>query len=275
MSPEQRRVIGKDRSLADWAAEAVPAGVVGSVLVQTVRDAGETPEFLALAASSPLVLGVVGWVDLDAGPDSVAAQVDGVRRLPGAERLVGLRDQSADRPESDWALSPAARALFDACGEADLVVDLLLRPDQVPAAIEAVRRHAGTRFVLDHLGNTDFDTVAPQAWRDSVEELAACPAVALKVSALAARAARPRDVRRGLPAHLRAALETFGPSRLMFGSDWPVSQMTMSYAEVVDTLESALRELEVHDPGARDDLWGGTAIRWYGLAVSPQVTARA
>ncbi|WP_193665693.1 amidohydrolase family protein [Nocardioides kribbensis] len=262
MSPAQRQVIGRDRLLADYEAEAAAAGVSGSVLVQTVRDPRETPEFLALAADSPLVLGVVGWVDLDAGPQQVAAQVEALRVLPGAERLVGVRDQSADRPDPAWALSPEAGALFAACGAADLVVDLLLRPDQVPAATVAVERHPETRFVLDHLGNVDLDTTSTDAWGASLERLAASSHVGVKLSAVAARAVDPDDVRRRLPGVVATAVELFGAGRVLFGSDWPVSQMSLSYAEVVEVTSLALEELGDDD---RRAVWADTATAWYGL----------
>ena len=51
----------------------------------------------------------------------------------------------------------------------------------------------------------------------------------------------------------------------MFGSDWPVSSMSMTYAEVVDAVEDALGRV----PGASDDdrraVWGATAVEWYSL----------
>ncbi|KRF26076.1 amidohydrolase [Phycicoccus sp. Soil803] len=265
MTAEQDARIGHDQLLPDWAAAAVPCGVQGSVLVQTVRDPSETVEFLEVAARVPLVRGVVGWVDLDRGPGDVASQVQALTRLPGADRLVGVRDQSADRPEADWADGAAAAALFEACGAAGLVVDLLLRPDQWPAAARAVARHSQTRFVLDHFGNVDFAASSADRWQAGVGGFSSSPNVALKLSGVAARASDPEVVRRLLPRFVGAALDAFGRDRLMFGSDWPVSSMSMTYAEVVDTVEDALDRV----PGASDDdrraVWGATAVAWYAL----------
>ncbi|MGB3762934.1 MAG: amidohydrolase family protein [Ornithinimicrobium sp.] len=262
MTPQQRVHIGHDRLLPQFEAEAVPAGVSGSVLVQTVRDHRETPEFLDLATRSPLVLGVVGWVDLDAGAPTIAPQVEAARGLPGAERLVGLRDQSADRPDPAWALTPEADALFSACGSAGLVVDLLLRPDQVPSAAEAARRHPGTRFVLDHLGNVDLDATTPSAGGRALAGIAGCSNVAVKLSAVAARAKDPATVRRLLPPLVNVVVDIFGARRVLFGSDWPVSQMSMSYPDVLEVVANAVAGLSAADQQA---VWSGTAVEWYRL----------
>lgn len=266
MTPEQDALIGHDQLVGDYVEAAMGSGIVGSVLVQTVRDPAETGEFLQLAAATPLVRGVVGWVDLDLGPQRVAPQVEAVTRLAGAERLVGLRDQSADRPAPDWAAGAAADALFAACGDEGLVVDLLLRPDQWPAAAAAVARHPGTRFVLDHLGNVDFRTSTPARWQSDLAGFAAAPNIALKLSAVAARADSPAAVRRQLPGFVEAALDAFGSDRVMFGSDWPVSSMSMTYAEVVSAVDEAMGAVPGVSEQDEQAVWGGTAQRWYRLA---------
>ncbi|HEX8132132.1 MAG TPA: amidohydrolase family protein, partial [Actinomycetes bacterium] len=75
----------------DLDAAAGPHGIDQTVLVQTVSSAEETEEFLAVAATSARVAGVVGWVDL-ADPD-LPATLAALRARPGGEALVGVRHQ--------------------------------------------------------------------------------------------------------------------------------------------------------------------------------------
>ena len=106
---------------------------------------------------------------------------------------------------------------------------------------------------------------AADRWQAGVGGFSSSPNVALKLSGVAARASDPEVVRRLLPRFVGAALDAFGRDRLMFGSDWPVSSMSMTYAEVVDAVEDALDRV----PGASDDdrraVWGATAVAWYAL----------
>jgi L-fuconolactonase len=76
--------------------------------------------------------------------------------------------------------------------------------------------------------------------------LAAEPNIAGKLSGLQTIAS-PRWSYEELAPYLDIALEAFGPSRLMFGSDWPVSSQAAPYAgvcEVALTACSALSDQE-------------------------------
>ena len=78
-------------------------GVDRTVLVQTISSLGETREFLATAAASEFIAGVVGWVDLTA-PD-LAEQLAALRAGPGGAKLVGIRHQVHDEADPEWLAS--------------------------------------------------------------------------------------------------------------------------------------------------------------------------
>lgn len=88
-----RRTFAED----DLRAETDAAGVTATVLVQTVTVAEETPEMLAVAHGSGTVAGVVGWTDLTA--PGVADALAVLVRLPGGDRLVGIRHQVQSEPD--------------------------------------------------------------------------------------------------------------------------------------------------------------------------------
>jgi L-fuconolactonase len=255
--------IRRNYTLADLAGPARAAGVEATVLVQTVLDPAETPEFLALAArsTSPRVAGVVGWVDLTR-PD-VADALAGLATAEGGDRLVGIRHQVQGEADPRWLCRPDVRRGLRAVGAAGLAYDLLTLPHQLPAAVETARALPEVRFVLDHLAKPPIARGELVPWADDLRALAACPNVAAKLSGLVTEADWTGWTVGQLRPYAQVALDAFGPDRLMFGSDWPVCLLaTSTYGEVVDVARGLTDHL---GPAERADVFAGTATRWYGL----------
>ena len=246
--------------MADLGPVLRSNNVTATVLVQTITVPEETPELLALAAAEPLVAGVVGWVALDA-PD-VAERLAELRSLPGGPALVGIRHQVQQESDPLWLCRPEVRAGLAAVGAAGLAYDLLVTADQLPAAIRTVRALPEVRFVLDHAGNPPTDPVAEVAWRHDVLELARSENVTVKFSGLLTRAYPKPLSAYHLRSWVDALLAGFGPSRMMFGSDWPVCTLSASYDAVYRSAQVATARLSASE---RQDLFAGTAIRFYGL----------
>ncbi|WP_372470586.1 amidohydrolase family protein [Saccharothrix luteola] len=252
--------IRRDFGPVDLRAATERAGVDATVLVQVLPDVAETAEFLALAELSDLVAGVVGWVDLTA-PD-VAEQLDRLRRGPGGDRLVGVRHLVQSEPDPDWLVRPDVLAGLRAVRDAGLAYDLLTRPHQLTAALDAVRAVPDLVFVLDHLSKPDIAGRVLQPWATRLSALAAEPNVVAKVSGLVTEADWSRWTAADLRPYVDVALEAFGPDRLMVGSDWPVCLLAADYDRVFAT---AAELLDSCSAAERDQLFGGTAVRAYRL----------
>ena len=255
--------IRRDFTLADLAPQAKAAGIGRTVLVQVLPCLAETAEFLALAGELDLVAGVVGWVDLTGA--AVAETLAGLRSGPGGAHLAGIRHLVQGEPDPGWLARPDVRRGLRAVSDAGLVYDLLTLPRQLPAAIEAARALPGLTFVLDHLSKPPIASGALQPWATLVRELAALPNVSCKLSGMVTEAGRPGWTVAGLRPYAEVILDAFGPSRVMFGSDWPVCLLAASYAEVV----SAAQELAAGlDQDEQADVFGGTAARVYRLPAA-------
>jgi L-fuconolactonase len=255
--------IRRSYTLADLSGPAGAAGVEATVLVQTVLDPAETPEFLALAAAStsPRVAGVVGWVDLTR-PD-VADRLAALAAAEGGDRLVGLRHQVQGEADPRWLCRPDVRRGLRAVGEAGLAYDLLTRPHQLPAAVETVRALPEVRFVLDHLSKPPIARGELVGWADDLRALAAAPNVAAKLSGLVTEADWTGWTVDQLRPYVEVALDAFGADRLMFGSDWPVCLLAAgSYGDVVDGARALTGHLSAAERAA---VFAGTARRWYRL----------
>ncbi|RTG23879.1 amidohydrolase family protein, partial [Serratia marcescens] len=119
-------------------------------------------------------------------------------------------------------------------------------------------------LVLDHLGKPDIARGA-RHWAQQIRPLAVLPHVACKLSGLITEAPGGRWRAEELLPFFDAALEAFGPQRLMFGSDWPVCLLAGDYRQVVQLCERALATLGAAEQAA---IWGDTAWRIYGLTES-------
>jgi L-fuconolactonase len=260
-------------SIADLAPHAAAAGVVGTVVVQTIIEPGETPELLTLARTHPLVAAVVGWTDLTA--TRVTDGLDGLRKLPGGECLAGIRHPLLTEPDPDWLGRPDVRRGLRALATAGLTFDLVLHPQQLPAAINAAAAIPQLTFVLDHLGNVDVETgQIDDSWAGPFTDLAALPNTVCKLSGILSVPGRrggsaEMDEQEPSVAHLRPyvdfALECFGPTRLMFGSDWPVCTLSASYADVVAAAAALTSELSEPEQAA---IWAGTARSVYRIVTA-------
>jgi L-fuconolactonase len=255
--------IRRDFALADLAPQAKAAGIGRTVLVQVLPSLAETAEFLALAGEPDLVAGVVGWADLTcaAVPETLAA----LRSGPGGARLAGIRHLVQGEPDPGWLARPDVRRGLRAVADAGLVYDLLTLPRQLPAAIEAARALPGLTFVLDHLSKPPIASGALQPWATLVRELAALPNVSCKLSGMVTEAGRPGWTVAGLRPYAEVILDAFGPSRVMFGSDWPVCLLAASYAEVVSAAQELAAGLNQDEQA---DVFGGTAARVYRLPAA-------
>ena len=235
-------------------------GVTATIVVQARQELDETHSLLELAATTPWVAGVVGWVDLTS-PD-VAETIARVRDGDNGDRLVGIRHLVHDEPDPEWLLRDEVLGGLGVVAEAGLVYDLLVRARELPAATEVARRFPGLRLVLDHLAKPSISTQQIEPWASAIGEIASLPNVTCKVSGLVTEADwtawRPAD----LAPYIGTALELFGADRLMWGSDWPVCTLVAGYSEVYDVTTRILSDLVGEELGW---ILGGCAAATYGL----------
>jgi len=234
--------IRRPYTVDDLRAVTEAAGVHATVLVQTVSSDEETAEFLATAVAEPLIAGVVGWVDL-AAPDLA----DRLAFLRSQGPLVGVRHQVESEPDEDWLLRPEIVAGLSTVASAGLTYDLLVRPAQLPAATEVALRLPELRLVLDHAAKPPIAAGEWEPWASGVAALAGRENVVCKVSGLVTEADWPGWEVGHLRRYVDHVLASFGPARLLFGSDWPVCELAASYELVLDTavaLTSGLSDAE-------------------------------
>jgi L-fuconolactonase len=255
-------LLARSYSLDELRPAATACNIDATVVVQTVPLADETPELLELASRDPLVVGVVGWVDLTA-PD-VSEKLAMLRDGPGGSHLVGIRHQVQQESEPDWLARETVRTGLRAVAAHGLAYDLVIRRDQLPSARDAAEAIPELRFILDHGGNPAIELAELEPWSTDVAAFAALANTAVKLSGLVTQAAADWN-----PDHLRPYADhlfaSFGPARVLFGSDWPVCLLRTSYEQVVESAEALTARLSA---GERAAVFGSNAVSWYRLDPS-------
>jgi L-fuconolactonase len=235
-------------------------GVDRTVIVQTWSSLEESYEFLATAARTPFIAGVVAWVDLTNGRagETIAA----LKAAPGGRKLVGIRHQVHDEVDPAWLLRPDVQRGLTAASEAGLAFDLLVRPRELPAAHKTVLRHPEMRFVIDHLAKPPIREGGSPAWEEWMPRMAALPNVYCKLSGLVTEADWRRWTIADLRPYVSRAIGWFGADRMLFGSDWPVCLLAAPYARVFETAMELTEELTT---ARKEAIFGHTAIAAYEL----------
>ncbi|KQY52447.1 amidohydrolase family protein [Lysobacter sp. Root494] len=242
-------------------------GIDGCIAVQARTDEAETDFLLELTRSHDWVAAVIGWVDLRA--EDLDARLE---RWAASPALAGFRHLLQDDPDVSATLADTHFNLgvkrLQAQGH---VYEVLVRgATQLAETRDFCARHDRHWLVLDHLGKPAIGGNEDAEWRNALTSLAAMPHVLCKVSGLVTEVASQSIDEAEVRRYLDVALELFGPSRLLFGSDWPVCLLRASYSGVCRIIEDWTAALS---PDEQSLVWGGNAVRCYGLRLGNKTPA--
>jgi L-fuconolactonase len=242
------------------------AGFDACVAVQARQSIEETRWLLSLADAHPFVVGVVGWVDLQA--DGARAQLE---QAASHRKLVGVRHIVQSEPDDRFLLRPAFCRGISMLQDFDLAYDILIYSRQLPAAVEFAGRFPQQRFVLDHLAKPDIRRGEMREWEARLREIAAHPNVCCKLSGLVTEADWRTWNEGALRPYLDVAFDAFPADRLMIGSDWPVCTVAADYES---TMAIVTDYLSTRTTKEREAILGGTAQRVWRLSAVGAVEGR-
>lgn len=219
----------------------------------------EAKEIAALAASEPIIAGIVPWAPLEDG--DLAAPF--LRELASISYLVkGVRRITQDEPDPDFCLRPGFIRGVSLLPEYGLSCDLCCRSHQLGPTIELVRQAPQTDFILDHIGNPPISTGEYEPWNAQIRELASLPNVVCKVSGVVTNTAGQNWKVEEIRPYVLHVLDCFGEDRVVFGSDWPVVTLASTYRRWYDALQEITLDFSA---GAKRKLWWENGRRFYRL----------
>ena len=223
---------------ADWRALAEPHGIRETIVVEASPWVEDNQWILDLAETEACIVGFVGNLD----PND-AAFADHLVRFAKHPLFRGIRwrgDLVRIDANKDRVLA-GARLL----ATHGLALDLNGPPDILPHAAQLAASVPDLKMVIDHLGASGDPQSLHPDWKQNTRILAKQANVFMKVSALVEQVKceqgrAPRDTAYYLPI-LDHLWETFGPERLIYGSNWPVSDKGASYDVVFNIVDEYFR----------------------------------
>lgn len=254
---DSMKVLRRDFLPAELESLLKAGGLDGCVAVQADQSESETRFLLDLAAGYDFIKCVVGWVDLTA--DNIG---DRLAYWKEERKLVGFRHILQSEPAEKMQEKNFRNGIAKLESNG-FTYDILIYPRHLDAATDLVDSFPHQPFVIDHLAKPDIRSGSMNPWRAQVRELARRPNVMCKLSGMITEADHARWTNEDLKPFMEAALESFGPRRLMFGSDWPVCLLAGDYGRVLSSVETLISRLSSTEQA---DIMGGTACRFYKIA---------
>jgi L-fuconolactonase len=208
-----------------------------------------------LAVSEPRIRGMVAKIAINAGAQT-SADIAEVQKHP---LVRGVRHHF-EHDSLDYCARPEFIAGVRELPAADLSFDICCKHPQLPAVIELVRRCPQTGFILDHAGKPGIRAGLLDPWREHIRALSTLPNIVCKLSGLVTEADHQHWTVAQLQPYVTHLLETFGPTRLLFGGDWPVAKLASAYIRWLDTARGMVAHLS---PAEQAAIFRENSIRVY------------
>jgi len=252
-----RTYVLKDFDAARGAVQ-VDKLVFAEVAVDVGLHLDEAAFVQEMADADGRLCGMVAHLPVEKGnaiePDILALKK--FKTLSGIRRLIEIeRDPS-------FCLEPGFIEGVKMLGKHGLPFDICVKHWGLIFGIELARRCPDVQFVLDHIGKPGIKHGLREPWWSQMRELARLPNIVCKVSGVITEADHANWTKEQVKPYVAHTIDCFGFDRVMYGSDWTVSELTHSYPTWVEILDEVVA-------GASDaeqrKLYRDTAIRVYRL----------
>jgi L-fuconolactonase len=247
----------------DLAHAAKPCEIEGLVFVEVDVD---MPQYLdeaawvdGLAQRDPRIMGAVVCLPLEKGAaiEPEIAKVATLKTTRGVRRLI------QNQPDPEFVLKPGFLEALRLLPKYDLCFEVCIFRSQAPNTLTMMRQCPDVSFVLDHIGKPGIKDGLLDPWRAHIREMVALPNVVCKLSGLTTEADHETWTRDQLKPYIDHVIECFGPDRILYGGDWPVSELAGSYLQWLATLDWATAGFS---PADKRKLFRDNAIKAYRLA---------
>jgi len=249
----------------DLAAAAKPYTLEGLVFVEVDVD---FPQHVAeaewvdeLAHRDRRVMGCVAALPMERGK-AVEAEMARIAKLPV---MRGIRRLIQNQSDPDFVLKPDFLEAVKLLPKYNLSFDICIFHHQFANTLAMVRRCPEVSFVLDHIGKPGIKAGLIDPWRQYLRDLAALPNVVCKLSGVTTEADHQAWTREQLRPYIDHVVECFGFDRIMFGGDWPVSELAGRYTQWIEVLDWATSGCS---PADKRKLFRDNAMRTYRLGAA-------
>lgn len=254
--------IARTHVMADFDAARGKVAVDKLVFAEVAVDPGlhlEEAAFVqGMADADPRLAGMVAHLPVERG-EAIEEDLLALKRFG---TLRGIRRLIETEPNPSFCLEPGFIAGLKVIGRHGLTFDICVKHFGMYAALELARRCPDVNFVLDHIGKPGIKHGLREPWWGQMRELAALPNVVCKVSGVITEADHGAWTKAQVKPYVAHAIDCFGFDRVMYGSDWTVSDLTHAYPTWVEILDEVVAGCSADE---QRKLYRDTAIRVYRL----------
>jgi L-fuconolactonase len=236
---------------ADLKPHLDRADIDGTIVVQATDTEAETEFLLSLADKHDWILGVVGWVDMEA-PLAPAR----IRNFSEHDKFVGIRPMIQGIEDTGWMLKPELASAVEALIEHKLTFDALVLPRHLKPLKTFLHRYPELKVIIDHGAKPEIRDGTWQPWADELHTIATTSKAYCKLSGLVTEAAEDWTDENIKP-YARHILEVFGTNRTVFGSDWPVLKLAGTYKTWFEFAQTLVPQQD------RPAVFGANALEFY------------
>jgi L-fuconolactonase len=253
-------VIYNDFRPEDVADDAKKAGITGTVLVQAADNYDDTFYMLSVASKYPSIVGIVGWVPFDRPEEAITA----LKTFSGEKIVRGFRNLTHNYEDPRWILKAEVSKTLDAMQSMDFTLDMVsVNSDHNQAIDELANRHPELKIVVDHMSKPPIADKGFSPWAEELKKLSSHPNVFCKISGLNTASAPDWSFTDWQP-YVDHIVDSFGASRVMLGSDWPVSLLNGDFAGVWQAQRDVIAK---YTPEEQDHIYFKSAKTFYSLSI--------
>jgi L-fuconolactonase len=254
----------RDWTVNDLANAAKPYEIEGLVFVEVDVD---MPQYLdeaewvdGLAQLDRRVMGAVVSLPLEKGAaiEPEMAKAANLKTVRGVRRLI------QNQPDPEFVLKPDFLEALRLLPKYNLSFDVCILHPQMPNTLAMMRQCPDVSFVLDHIAKPGIKAGLLDPWRAHLREMAALPNVVCKLSGVTTEADHVTWTRDQLRPYIDHVIDCFGADRILYGGDWPVSELAGSYLQWLATLDWATAGFS---PADKRNLFRDNAVKAYRLAA--------
>ena len=250
-------VIRRDFSPSDLSKVYKESSIDGCVAVQADQTLEETDFLIDLASNNSFIKGIVGWVDLR------AENIENVLEKYCTDKIVkGFRHVVQGEADHNFLLRPNFSRGISLLEKYNFTYDILVFPHQLGSVLEFVKKFPNQKFVIDHIAKPYIKDGYFDGWATMMTAIGKHENVSCKMSGMVTEADFNTWTPEQIHPYMNVALEAFGSSRILFGSDWPVCLVAGNYSKIKKLTTDFISQLSQIE---QNSIMGTNAIEFYNL----------
>lgn len=255
--------INRTYLLEDFDKARGPVEVDKIVFAEVAVDPGlhlEEARFVQeMADRDPRLCGMIAHAPMEKGPAAIEPDLV---KLKEFGTLRGIRRLIETEKDPSFCLEPGFVEAVKLLPKHGLTFDICVKHWAMVFALELVKRCPDVTFVLDHIGKPGIRQGLHEPWWSQIRELARMPNVVVKISGVVTEADHRNWKKTDVMPYVVHVIDCFGFDRVMYGSDWTVSELTHPYPAWVEIIDEVVHGAS---PQEKRKLYRDTASRVYRL----------